>query len=58
MVKKFNEGDTNLEYNKILGRPLIVDSGAILNAVETNPSTSTWYFPNSHLNPLFSWKGK
>ena len=39
--KKFNEGDTSLEHNEIPGRPLIVHSGAILNAVETNPSTST-----------------
>ena len=39
--KKFNEGDTSLEHNEIPGRPLIVDSVVILNAVETNPSTST-----------------
>ena len=40
--KKFNEGCyTSLGHNEIPDRPLIVHSGAILNAVETNPSTST-----------------
>ena len=42
LFKKFNEGDTSPEYIEIPGRPLTVnDSGAILNAVETNPSTSS-----------------
>ena len=39
---KLNEGDTSLEHNEIPGRPLIgADSDAILNAVETNTSTTT-----------------
>ena len=39
--KKHHEGYTSLEHNEFLNRPLIVHSGVILNAVETNPSTST-----------------
>ena len=39
--KKFNEGDMSLEDNEISDRPSVVTSGAMLKAIETNPSTST-----------------
>ncbi len=39
--KRFNEGYTNLKDEPRSGRPTIVDSEALLNAVEANPSTSS-----------------
>lgn len=39
--KKFNEGHTNLEDESRSGRPRTVDTKAILEAVENNPSTSS-----------------
>ena len=39
--KRFNDGDTTLKDNAHTGRPITVDSSAIVNAVEANPSTST-----------------
>jgi transposase len=39
--KKFNDGDTSLEDEPRSGRPVTVDSGALLERVEANPATST-----------------
>ena len=39
--KQFSQGDTNLTDKKRSGRPKTINSEAILNAVEINPSTST-----------------
>ncbi|CAD5220683.1 unnamed protein product [Bursaphelenchus xylophilus] len=39
--KRFNDGDTDLEDKTHSGRPTTVDSEAIREAVETNPSVST-----------------
>ena len=39
--KKFNEAQTDLKDEPRLGRPMKVNTGAIHDAVETNPSTST-----------------
>ena len=40
-LKIFNEGDMSLEHHEIPGPLFIVDdSGAILNAIEMNPSTT------------------
>jgi [histone H3]-lysine36 N-dimethyltransferase SETMAR len=38
---RFNEGCTNFKDESRSGRPTIVDSEALLNAVEANPSTSS-----------------
>ena len=39
--KKFNDGDTDLGDKPRSGRPTAVDSEAIREAIEANPSTST-----------------
>ena len=39
--KKFDDGDTDLRDKSRSGRPTAVDSEAIREAIEANPSTST-----------------